>query len=78
MALAAPDPLAKAASKAPRTLGCLPLKPEQTQVVFWSVGRDIFAVLATGFVLRSPTGCVRLYTSILVVPYQTCWVYRPT
>ena len=25
----------------------MPLKPEQTQVVFWSVGRDVFAVLAT-------------------------------
>ena len=37
-----------AASKAPRTLGLLPLKPEQTQVVFWIFGRDIFAVLATG------------------------------
>ena len=59
MALAAPDPFANAASKAPQTLGCLPLKPEQTQVVFWSVGRDVFAVLATGFVLGSPTDYVR-------------------
>ena len=55
MALAASDPFANTASKDPRTLGCLPLKPEQTQVVFSSVGGDISAVLATGFVLRSPT-----------------------
>ena len=44
----ATDPFANAASKAARTLGYLPLKPEQTQVVnFWSVGRVVFAVLAT-------------------------------
>ena len=30
------------------------------RVVFWSVGRDVFALLATGFVFRSPTGCVGL------------------
>ena len=63
MDLAALDPFANAASKAPRTLGCLPLKPEQTQVICWSVGRDVLAVLATGFVLRSPTSCVRLRQS---------------
>ena len=59
----APAPFANAASKAPRTLGCKPLKPEQMQVVFWSVGWDVFAVLATGFVLRGPTSCVRLRQS---------------
>ena len=56
MALATSDPFQNVASKASRTLGCLGLEPEQTQVVFWSVGRDVFAVLATGFVPRSPTG----------------------
>ena len=44
------DPFANAANKAPRTLKCLPMKSEQMQIVFWSVGRDVFAVLATGFV----------------------------
>ena len=63
MALAAPDPFANTASKAPRTLGCLPLKPGQKQVVFWSVERDVFAVLATGFEFHSPTSCVRLRKS---------------
>ena len=57
MALAAPDPFVNAASKALRTLGCLPLKPEQTWVVSLSVGWDVLAVLATNFVLRCPTGC---------------------
>ena len=60
MALAALDPFANAASETPRTLGCLSLKPKQLQVVYWSVGLDVLAVLATGFVLRSPTGYVRL------------------
>ena len=33
-------------AKAARILGCLPLKPEQMLIVFWSVGRDVFVVLA--------------------------------
>ena len=80
MALATPEPFANAASKAPRTLGCLPLKAEQTLVVFWSVGRDVLAV-AIGNWLCAPQSSVLPAAFDYVNrggPHQPCWVYRPT
>ena len=77
MTPAASDPFASAAAQA---LGCLALKPEQMQVVTGVLrGRDVFAVLPTGF---AKTLCYAVLPgafdySILAVPRQLCWLCRP-
>lgn len=44
------DPCESVATKAAKTLGCSELKPEQMQVVTAVLrGRDVFAVLPTGY-----------------------------
>ena len=74
MALAALDPFTNAASKAPQTLGCLLLKPEQMQVVFWSVGRAVLATDLCSAVLPavfdywwSPSTLLALLTHIAAI-----------